>query len=310
MNNRSTRSSPILRLVPLKWQRVFEHSRMIKYYRVLRRLLKKVFLLGKHGTLIWLKSVPFLFVATVSSLLYLLCMLFNLMDFFHALLSKVGFSLGGRALSFPLRGLGCCCSAGLALTVGFALRALLTGEEFTHMMIPFGEGTSGASSSESPATPASPSDSLIGHASSETDSDKERFFTPPQSVSSASSSSTSTPGIESAPNNGENEERYSFTSIKPGSAAHEAMKESLIRIARGRIEEWEASGKMDGLISNEELAQALKLELVQTKEEMERLSKELLGLDWAKFETAPAGASYAGFSDLLKEHRRKTGWEE
>ena len=55
---------------------------MIKYYRVLRRFRKKVFLLGKHGTLIWLKSVPFLFVATVSSLLYLLCLKFNLMDFF------------------------------------------------------------------------------------------------------------------------------------------------------------------------------------------------------------------------------------
>jgi len=53
--------------------------------------------------------------------------------------------------------------------------------------------------------------------------------------------------------------------------------------------------------TNEELAQALKLELVQTKEEMERLSKELLELDWTKFETAPAGASYAGLSDLLKE---------
>lgn len=174
------------------------------------------------------KSVPFLFVATVSSLLYLLCLKFNLMDFFHALLERVGFSLGGRALSFALRGLGCCCSAGLALTVGFALRALLTGEDFTHMMIPFGEGTSGASSSESPATPASPSDSLIGHASSETDSDKERFFTPPQSVSSASSSSTSTPGIESAPNNGQNEERDSFTYIKPGSHEHEAMKKTVL----------------------------------------------------------------------------------
>ena len=261
MNNRSTLFSALLRLVPLKLQRVFEHSRMIKYYRVLRRFRKKVFLLGKHGTLICKKSVPFLFVATVSSLLYLLCLKWNLMDFFHALLEKVGFSLGGRALSFALRGLGCCCSAGLALTVGFALRALLTGEDFTHMMIPFGEGTSGASSSESPA---SPSDSLIGHASSETDSDKERFFTPPQSVSSASSSSTSTPGIDSAPNNGENEERYSFTYIKPGSAAHEAMKESLILpILRGKFEEWESIGKMDGHHiekTNEELAQALKLE--------------------------------------------------
>lgn len=40
---------------------------------------------------------------------------------------------------------------------------------------------------------------------------------------------------------------------------------------------------------NEELAQAWKLELVQTKEEMERLSKELLELNWTKFETAPSG---------------------
>lgn len=37
-----------------------------------------------------------------------------MMDFFHV--EKVGFSLGGRV---ALRGLGCCCSAGLALTVGF-----------------------------------------------------------------------------------------------------------------------------------------------------------------------------------------------
>lgn len=39
---------------------------------------------------------------------------------------------------FPLRGWGCCCSAGLALTVGFALQALLTGEGFTNMMAPSG----------------------------------------------------------------------------------------------------------------------------------------------------------------------------
>nr|AGC78899.1 hypothetical protein [Vicia faba]AGC79012.1 hypothetical protein [Vicia faba] len=76
------------------------------------------------------------------------------MDFFHALLSKVGFSLGGRALSFALRGLG--CSAGLALTVDFTLRALLT---YQNHMMPLGEGTSGSES------PASQSDSpcLLGN---------------------------------------------------------------------------------------------------------------------------------------------------
>ena len=156
MNKRSTLFSALLRLVPLKWQRVFEHSRMIKYYRVLRRFRKKVFLLGKHGTLIFNKSMPFLFVATVSSLFYLLCLKIGLIcftyanfyqflfyssklilgsiDFFHALLEKVGFSLGSRALSFALRGVGCCCSAGLALTVAFALRAVLTGEGLTNII--------------------------------------------------------------------------------------------------------------------------------------------------------------------------------
>lgn len=116
----------------------------------------------------------------------------------------------------------------------------------------------------------SPSDSIISHASREGDSDKEVFFTPRQSVSSASSSSTSTPGIDS---NGQNEERDSFTYIKPGSEEHEAMKESFIRIARGKVEEWEASGLIDGLISkttNEELSKALDIELIQTKEELER----------------------------------------
>lgn len=116
MNNRSTRS---YRLVPLKWQIFFEHSRMIKYYRVLRRFKKKVFLLGKHGTLICKKSVPFLFVATVSSLLYLLCLKFYLMDFFHAGLYKGGLSLGGRALSSFL------VSKGLPGALAFAIPSLL-----------------------------------------------------------------------------------------------------------------------------------------------------------------------------------------
>lgn len=92
-----------------------------------------------------------------------------------------------------------------------------------------------------------------------------------------SSSSTSTPGIESSPNNGQNEERYSDTYIQPGSEEHEAMKESFIRIARGKLEEWEASGLIDGLISkktNEELSQALNIELIQTKEEMNNYIEE------------------------------------
>lgn len=84
--------------------------------------------------------VRLIFISTFLGIFYILCLKFNLMDFFHALLSKVGFSLGGRALSFALRGLG--CSAGLALTVYFALRALLTYQN--HMMSPESPSLSGS----------------------------------------------------------------------------------------------------------------------------------------------------------------------
>ena len=113
-----------------------------------------------------------------------------------------------------------------------------------------------------PPTPTPPPENsglgLIPGAQSEGDSDKEVFFTPRQSVSSASSSSTSTPNIEScSPNKGQNQEQDYFTYIQPGSEEHEAMKESFIRIARGKLEEWEASALIDGLISkkpNEQLS--------------------------------------------------------
>jgi len=43
-------------------------------------------------------AMPFLFVATVSSLFYLLCLKLGSMDFFQSLLSKMGFSLGRKVL--------------------------------------------------------------------------------------------------------------------------------------------------------------------------------------------------------------------
>lgn len=69
--------------------------------------------MGKHGTLIFKKSMPFLFVATVSSLFYLLCLKLGSMDFFQSLLSKMGRSLGSRVLLS--RGLG--CEGGLLLVL-------------------------------------------------------------------------------------------------------------------------------------------------------------------------------------------------
>jgi hypothetical protein len=72
------------------------------------------------------------------------------------------------------------------------------------------------------------SDSIMGNASSETDSDKDVFCTPPESVSSDASSSTPTRSMESAPNNGESEERDSFAYVQPGTEIHEAMKEDFL----------------------------------------------------------------------------------
>lgn len=90
------------------------------------------------------------------------------------------------------------------------------------------------------------------------------------------------------------------------------MKESFIRIARGKLEEWEARGLIDGLINkktNEQLSQVFNTDLIQTKEEMEIRIKELLELEYEKLKNVPAGDSYACFSDLVREHRRKTGLE-
>ena len=83
--------------------------------------------------------VRYLFLATIVLFFYLLCLKLERMDWFQTLFDRVGGSLGGKALSFPLRGWGCSCSAGLALTVDFALQALLTGEGFTNMMAPAGD---------------------------------------------------------------------------------------------------------------------------------------------------------------------------
>nr|QCO76340.1 hypothetical protein [Tamarix hispida] len=54
-----------------------------------------------------------------------------------ATIALAGAAIGSRALSFALLKLG--CPGGLALIVGFYLRALLTGEGFTNMMAPSGD---------------------------------------------------------------------------------------------------------------------------------------------------------------------------
>lgn len=152
----------------------------------------------------------------------------NGLIFFQNLLSKMGFSLGSRVLLS--RGLS--CEGWLLLVLILSAFGIFDG---TIMNMTGGNETinrAGPSEIENYE-----SDSLIAHASREGYSDKVRMImTPPrQSVSSASSSSTSTP--ESSP--GQNEERDSFTYIKPGSEEHEKERKCYSGKARRMGGQWE-----------------------------------------------------------------------
>ncbi|KAL3500207.1 hypothetical protein ACH5RR_039300 [Cinchona calisaya] len=126
------------------------------------------------------------------------------------------------------------------------------------------------------------STSLEGHASSSSSGGTESFLSAETSISSTPTS-TSTHSMDSS---SKNEEGNSFIYIQPGSAEHEAMKESVIDIVRRRLEEWEALGLINGVRNkrNEELGEALNLDLVQTYEEIEKRIKEFIHLDWPQFE--------------------------
>jgi hypothetical protein len=99
------------------------------------------------------RAKELLFVVSIIVLIYLMCLQNDYMPPFKTLLEKAGVSLGSRALSFFLINMG--CSGGLALAIGFAVRALLATEAappFRNMMLPT-EGY-GASSSEVQAVSA------------------------------------------------------------------------------------------------------------------------------------------------------------
>lgn len=78
----------------------------------------------------------FLILFALLNVCYCLCLCLSSIYFFQALLSKAGVFLGARALSFFLIKIG--CSGGLALAIGFAVRALLA----TEAAPPFGNAVS------------------------------------------------------------------------------------------------------------------------------------------------------------------------
>jgi hypothetical protein len=96
------------------------------FYFWIRRLRKKGLFLDKYGTLIFKKSIPFLFLASVCSLFYVLCLKLGSLACFQTTMEKVGLALGGRALSFALCKMG--CSGGLTLAIVFAVRAIISNE--------------------------------------------------------------------------------------------------------------------------------------------------------------------------------------
>lgn len=101
-------------------------------------------------------------ISIVVFLLFLYYFLFHSPDLFKTVCFKMAFSLGGRALSFALRGMGSPGTLALAL-VGFAVKALLATEAAPYpanMVLPHGDDR--ASSSESWTR-------LLGGSSSETE---------------------------------------------------------------------------------------------------------------------------------------------
>lgn len=78
--------------------------------------------------------IRLLLLSTLFFLLWILWLKMGWIYYLLVLLSKVGFLLGARALSFFLLKLG--CSGGLALAIVFAVKALLTSGVEPHMMNP------------------------------------------------------------------------------------------------------------------------------------------------------------------------------
>jgi len=93
-----------------------------------------------HRGEIWKgRDLPFLFLATIVLFFYLLCLKIGFLAYFSLVLSKGGFILGGRALSYLFIKMG--CSGGLTLAILFAVRVLLStgaAPSLGNMMLPAG----------------------------------------------------------------------------------------------------------------------------------------------------------------------------
>jgi hypothetical protein len=110
---------------------------------------------GQFTTNLKRLSIPVLLCFTIVFIFYLLCLKIGSPFIFYTIIYKTALSLCGRAVSCFLLKIG--FSSGLALAIGFGVRALLTTEALPSLansksMLP--AGTSGASSSEAGVTQA------------------------------------------------------------------------------------------------------------------------------------------------------------
>lgn len=195
---------------------------------------------------------------------------------FHLFLSKC---LLTKSLHFLFSRLGW-CGGGLLITFVFSLFDL----ELAKMMDP---SVSEGSPDSNRRGPSSPSDSLIGHASSETNSDQ--FLTPAssQSASSESSSSSSTPNHPLS----EDDKRM--------------FKEFCLRQFETRLHEIDPYGSI-GPIKEPEILKALRFSEIQTFQELKDLSETLSRPKehWPSFEETHRTSVYHRIWSLLEQHKR------
>lgn len=253
-------------------------------------------------------------------------LVYGLMDFyfFHDLLEKVGFSLGSRAVSFALRGVGCSCSAGLALTVGFALQALLTGEGFTNMMAPAVD--SGASEEDLYSCNES-GDSSSSPSSVDSEKDDSEFRAADEESKGSDSSSSSEDSLKVHDGSADGRADASLgtpaTRIEsPAASDSDSPRDQKWDIVdQGELDFWheqirkafdDALNKMDphgryGTIPPEQLFDALRLNrrdpINMKVGEMEKICKALRDT-WPSREDADRTSIHHRIWELLEKHRR------
>lgn len=118
-------------------------------------------------------------------------------------------------------------------------------------------------------SPQSPSDSLVAHASSESESDKECFFTPKTSDSSASGSYSASPGSDPR----------GTSQVLTEKELEELWQKQLVDAVYARLTEVDARGEI-GKIPDGEIFETFKINREPRLTEMETLVERVRNSRW------------------------------